>query len=412
MQAANTHRSYGLVARAFHWVVALGIITMIPLGLVAAERAHLIGVGDPGVDQAFIDTTVTLFSIHKTLGVTLFLVALARIAWALTQPKPTPVHPGRRLETFAADTTHWLLYASLVLVPLSGWVHHAATTGFAPIWLFPDELPLVPDSPAVAEFFGAWHWVFTKVLIGALLLHVAGALKHAIVDRDGTLARIVTGRLAGPAGADHAWMPVAAAAAVWVGAIALGSVLGLGADRVGATATLGEPVASEWQVTEGSLGITVTQMGTEISGEFAEWTAEIAFDPNATGATHGDVTVTVATGSLSLGDVTQQATAAPFLQSERFPQAVYTGPIIDAPEGSEADYVVDGTLSLIGTETPLDLPFTLTLAGDTAEGAGATTIHRRDIPMAMDQYSDGDSVGLEVDIAFDLTATRGDAAGP
>ena len=219
MPLANTASSYGAVARFFHWTTALLILTAIPLGLIA----H----GLPYDTDAELARKATLFSIHKTVGVTAFFVALARILWAVVQPKPAPVHPERGLETWAAETAHWLLYTSMVIVPLSGWLHHAATTGFAPIlWPFGQTLPFVPVSPAVADFFGAWHWVFTKVLGLAVFLHIAGALKHAVIDRDGVLARMATGRPAGSERGHASRVPFLSASLVVAAAIAGGTALG------------------------------------------------------------------------------------------------------------------------------------------------------------------------------------------
>ncbi|MBT8474330.1 MAG: cytochrome b/b6 domain-containing protein, partial [Alphaproteobacteria bacterium] len=138
MPLGNTATRYGGVAKTFHWLTALLILTALPLGVIAN--------GAPFETDAEIARKIWLFSLHKTVGVTAFFVALARIAWALTQPKPAALHPDRRFETRLAETVHWLLYASLVLVPLSGWLHHAAATGFAPIWWpFGQTLPFVPQ---------------------------------------------------------------------------------------------------------------------------------------------------------------------------------------------------------------------------------------------------------------------------
>ena len=144
MPATNTTARYGSVAKTFHWLTALGILAVIPLGIIANDLPY--DTAEQLADKAW------LFSLHKTVGVTLFFVALARILWALSQPKPAPLHPDRGVETLLAEIVHWLLYGSLVLVPLSGWVHHAATEGFAPIWWpFGQNLPLVPESLTLSE---------------------------------------------------------------------------------------------------------------------------------------------------------------------------------------------------------------------------------------------------------------------
>ncbi|MGD9294163.1 MAG: cytochrome b/b6 domain-containing protein, partial [Roseobacter sp.] len=136
MPLSNTAQHYGSISKTFHWLTALLILTLIPLGIYANDL--------PYDSSEQLARKAWFFSLHKTLGVTVFFVALARILWAIVQPKPSPLHPDRKLETFAGSMVHWLLYGSLLLVPLSGWVHHAATTGFAPIWWpLGQNLPLV-----------------------------------------------------------------------------------------------------------------------------------------------------------------------------------------------------------------------------------------------------------------------------
>ena len=181
--ATNTPTTYGWVERAFHWSIALLIPTAAVLGVVAYEWPY-----DTGPALA---TKATLFSAHKTVGIATLLIALARILWALTQPRPLPLHPERRLETFAASTVHWSLYASLVAVPLLGWMHHATAEGFAPIWWpLGQSLPLLPKDPDLSARLAVLHKVSVWVLLGSLALHVAGALKHAVIDKDSTLARM------------------------------------------------------------------------------------------------------------------------------------------------------------------------------------------------------------------------------
>ena len=183
MSIANSSTRYGAVAKTFHWLTALLILTLIPTGIIAN--------GMPFDAPEELARKAQLFSVHKTLGVVLFTVAVLRILWAFTQPKPVPLHPENKLLCFLADTAHWLLYGSLILVPLSGWVHHAATEGFAPILLpIGQDLPFVPKSETVAGISASLHIIFERVLVVSLFLHIAGALKHHFVDRDATLRRM------------------------------------------------------------------------------------------------------------------------------------------------------------------------------------------------------------------------------
>ncbi|MGB0905044.1 MAG: cytochrome b, partial [Mangrovicoccus sp.] len=211
----NSAQSYGTVTKALHWLTALLIISAFPLGMIAHELPY--GTSEQLAFKA------TLFSLHKTVGVLSFFVALARIAWALTQPKPGLLHPDRKLEAFAAELVHWMLYGAMLLVPLTGWIHHAATTGFAPIWWpFGQNLFFVPKSEAVAGLFGGAHDIFTKLLLASVALHVAGALKHHVIDRDATLKRMLMKPVAAEVPAQtHSRTPFFAAVAIWAAAMGL-----------------------------------------------------------------------------------------------------------------------------------------------------------------------------------------------
>lgn len=399
MPLANTAQSYGSVARILHWLTALLILTAIPLGLIANDL--------PYDTSEALAQKAQLFSLHKTLGVAVFFVALIRILWALVQTRPQALHPERRAETALAEVAHWLLYLSLVIVPLSGWVEHAATTGFAPIlWPLGQGLPFVPQSVAVAETAAAMHWLFTKILIVTILAHVAGALKHHLIDRDATLRRMISGRPAGNPRARHrSWPAVAAAAIYGVGAgVAFALMPAHEAPQtapVVAEAPAATAVAPNWQVTEGTLGFGVRQMGAEVQGSFADWTAAIMFDEAAVEGKHGSVTVSIATDSLTLGSVTAQAKTADFLDTATHPAATFTADILPADQG----YVAEGTLSLRGVEQPVSLPFTLTITGDTATMQGTATLDRRDFGMGA-TYTDESSVGFGVVVNVTLTAQR------
>lgn len=394
----NSARHYGPVARSLHWLTAALILTIFPLGLYAQGLPH-----DTSAALAY---KAQVFSIHKTLGVAAFFAALLRVLWAFSQPRPAPLHPERRLETFVADLIHWSLYAAMLIVPLSGWLGHAATEGFAPIrWPFGQDLPGIPKSPDLAHAFGLVHWLATKLLLVSLALHIAGALKHALIDRDVTLARMTRGTPGGTE-APHSRTPAAAALALWV--VAVGAAFTLSAPRateaqaqapaLAAQTAAATPATGLWQVETGSLSFTVAQMGAPITGQFGTWQAEIAYDPQTDS---GTVRVVIDTASLTLGSVTDQAKGADFFDTATHPQAVFEGPIQRAADGHE----VAGTLTLRGVKVPVTLPFTLTVTGDTATASGGLGLDRRDFGMGT-SYTDESSVGFAVQVAFELTATR------
>lgn len=381
----NTRNSYGSVARTLHWLTALIILTNVVLGLWAVRVP---------LDQMAIK--VQLFSLHKTLGIAAFAVALIRILWALTQPRPVALHPERRLETFLAESVHWVLYAAMLLVPLSGWIEHAATEGYAPIlWPLGQGLPLIPKSPALALTMAGIHHIFAWMLMGAIALHVLGALKHALIDRDEVLGRMLRGRPAGGAGASHHVLPALTAILIFLAGTGYAITTKPVAEG---TAPALEQALSEWQVTEGELGFTVAQMGTQVQGSFPDWTAAIAFDPQ-TGT--GDVVVTINMDSVTIGTVTEQAKSADFFDVANHPVAVFTAPI--RPQGD--GYVATGILSLKGQQMPVTLPFSLQIQDDVASVMGQAQLDRREWKVG-ETYADEATVGFAVTLTVSLSAKR------
>ena len=391
MPASNTASSYGTVTKVFHWVTALLILTVIPLGLIAEDLPF---------DAPL---KVQLFSIHKTLGIIIFVVALGRILWALTQTKPGDLHPDRRVETMVAHIVHWLLYISLVAVPLTGWLHHAATAGFAPILLpIGQDLPFVPKSESIAAVFAGLHWLWSKVMIVSILLHFVGALKHHLIDKDATLRRMMFKDAVLPETSSRhsGFAAPIIAVAIYAVAAAGAAATGVLSENVGGpTATL-EAVASDWTVTDGAVAITITQLGNPVAGQFDDWTAAISFDPEATGVM-GHVTATIAIGSLHLGSVSGQAMGEDFFAAETFPTATFDADI--TADGTT--YVANGTLTVKGIAVPVSLPFVLQLNGDTATMAGSLLLDRRDFQVGQ-SMADATNLGFDVAVTINLSATR------
>lgn len=421
MSLINSDTRYGAVTKTFHWLTALLILSLIPLGIFANDMAHAIK--DPAIatSDADISRTAFLFSVHKTIGVTVFFVALLRIFWAISQTKPGLLNGDSWLEATAAETVHWLLYGSLVLVPLTGWIHHAATSGFAPIWWpFGQNLPFVPKDESLAHLTANLHYTFQWVLIGSVALHIAGALKHHVIDGDGTLRRMLPGgfsALPTERQPGHA-LPLILALGLWGVALSGASALGwldTHAPKViaGTEKTAPEDTAvaedssdiaavdapdDSWRVEDGTLGLAVTQLGSQVTGSFANWDAEIIYSPTPDDAGHyGSVTVVIDIVSLTLGSVSNDAKGTDFLNASQFPEARFEANIIDGETG----LVASGPLTIKGASVPVELPFELDVANGTATASGSLTVDRRDFGVG---GADEGNVGFAVIISFDLTA--------
>ncbi|CUH63023.1 hypothetical protein TG4357_00435 [Thalassovita gelatinovora] len=398
----NTQTRYGAVARSFHWLTALLIFAAFPLGFVAEKMSHSLTSG--GV-TANLDTVVALFSLHKTIGIAIFFTASARVIWALIQPKPKLLNGDHKPEALLAETVHWLLYGSLIIVPLSGWIHHAATTGFAPIWWpFGQGLPLVPQSETLSGLASDLHFLLMLVLAAAIALHVAGALKHHVVDKDATLRRMISGQTdTQPSKTQPSHIAAAAAAVlIWVGVLAAGTASGLVAlpDRV-QNSPAPQHTAGAWQVSTGTLDLSVVQMGAKVAGTFTGWSAQIDYDETATTARKGQIDVTIPIAGLRLGTVSDQAQGPDYFDADQFPTARYQAALI-AENGT---LTAQGQLSIKGHTVALSFPVTLDLDGDTAHAQAAFRLDRRAFGIG-GGIADASTLGFDVDLSFDLTAIR------
>ena len=406
MATTNSFSSYGSVTKIFHWLTALLIFTALPLGWIADNMAQ--AVFDPSIPTTEDDIAraARLFSIHKTVGVTVFFVALARILWATTQTKPGLLNADNKPEAFAAETVHWMLYASLVLVPFTGWLHHAAAEGFAPIlWPFGQTLPFVPKSAYLSEVTSGLHWLFMWVLVGSLALHIMGALKHHVVDKDSTLRRMLPGRADAPEPPrqDHSALPVVAAIAIWAAVLLGGWSIGVFSHHSDAHTDTAEltDVQSDWQVQTGTLSLTIAQLGSPVTGTFDDWTAAIAFEDPDTPGPAGSVDVTIAIGSINLGTVSDQAKGADFFDATTFPTATFKADLFKTETGYEAR----GPLTIRDKPVDITLPFTLDLQGETATMSGTVDLNRMDFGIGMSQPTEA-SLGFGVAISVDLTARQ------
>lgn len=391
MPLANTAASYGAVARALHWLTALLILAAVALALYMQ--------GLPRGSDAEVAHVSLLYSVHKTLGIVALVTALLRILWAVVQPKPAPLHPESRLETFAAEAIHWSLYAAMLGLPVTGWLFHAATDGFAPIlWPFGQSLPFVPKSPALAMLFRALHGMSANLLYASLALHVLGALKHALVDRDGTLARMVTGRTAAATAAPPPppthW-PALVALGLWAALLAVTAATLPPPTR---TTSPAAATGGNWTVAQGVLTFTIRQAQTAIPGTLTGWAAEITYDDQTR---TGSVLATIPLANLTIGSVTAQAVGPQFFDVTRFPAAIFRATIAEA----NGQMAATGTLSLHGHDVPVTLPFRLTVAGDHAAMTGQATLDRRDFGIGA-SFKDETTVGFPVTVDVSLLAVR------
>lgn len=170
---------YSRPAILFHWLIALLIIGAFTLGLVMTDI--------PGLTP----TKVKYFSWHKWAGVTVLLLATLRLLWRLASDAPAYPDSMKHWEKQAAHHLHLLLYVLMFAVPLSGYFYTLAA-GVPVVYFGVFPLPVLIDAnPDLKPLLKEVHYWLTMGLAGAVGLHIAAALKHVFIDRDGVMKRML-----------------------------------------------------------------------------------------------------------------------------------------------------------------------------------------------------------------------------
>jgi cytochrome b561/polyisoprenoid-binding protein YceI len=440
---------YTAVAIVLHWAIAAAVLFMLPLGFIMHERAEH---GD--ASQALFEA----YQLHKSIGLTVLVLTLARLAWRLTH-RPPPLAAGMPAwERLAARATHWAFYVITLALPLTGWLYASAgwsihtdeSLAVPTRWFGLFEVPHLFNLPHAsndvradtAEAALTAHAYLGFTAIGLAALHVAAALKHHFFDRDETLAHMVPGvrapnetqvqprNVARSAFLGGALAAIALALIASVYAVsdlatepvredshfevseeeaapaAPGTTLAP-AETPAAPAAPGEP--SRWTVDRGASSIAFGYTyedesgSSRFNGRFARWRADVRFDPNNLDAS--SVVVRIETASVSTGVAVHDSAlpTAAWFNSGAYPTAEFRSTRIRAR--GEGRYEARGNLTIRGQTRQVDLPFTLTINGDRASVSGSAQIDRRDFGIGDDDEGD-DLISRAIDISVRVEAQR------
>jgi cytochrome b561 len=177
---ATTPQRYHAVSIAFHWLLALAIVGALGVGLYMTSLP-------------MSPTRLKLYNWHKWAGVTILVLSAARLLWRLRHRPPADL-PAPAWQQRAAHLAHGALYVLFFAVPLAGWAYSSAA-GFPIVWFGVLPLPdFVPVNRELSELIKAVHQWLAYALATLIVVHIAAALKHHFIDRDGLLQRMQPGR--------------------------------------------------------------------------------------------------------------------------------------------------------------------------------------------------------------------------
>lgn len=177
MGVGNTKDSFSLTTKLLHWLIALHMMGLIALGWWM-------------IDLSFYSSWYYFAPfLHKSFGLIVFVLGVILLV-TKSRKRPAPMNNHSRLESFASKIAHWLLFASVITIPVSGYIFTTFTGD--PVSFF--NLFELPALLSVSETLRDWaidfHIYASYGLLAVILAHAGGALKHHFLDRDRTLRRM------------------------------------------------------------------------------------------------------------------------------------------------------------------------------------------------------------------------------
>lgn len=174
---SNSDLRYTATAATLHWIVAALVLFMIVLGW-----------SMQAIPKVPVGPRVNAFNLHKSVGLIILALMVLRTAWRATHPAPS-LPPMPRWQARTAHVVHFLIYLCLFIQPLTGYLG-SAFSGY-PVKIFGVVLPAwAPKNDTVKEAMSVAHLINSCVLSAVVTLHLAGALKHTLIDRDGLIRRM------------------------------------------------------------------------------------------------------------------------------------------------------------------------------------------------------------------------------
>lgn len=170
---------YPVTSIAIHWITLVFVVAAFGLGAMLENPPE--GWGD------------TLYRLHWSFGLSVLAITLWRIINRFTKGTPPPYAGLTPLERGLSQAVHGAIYLLLIAAPLLGWLGKSAYGGEITVFGLFNMPPLLAHDDSLGEKILGAHKVVVKVLFGAIVLHVAGALNHALIKKDGVLRRMLPG---------------------------------------------------------------------------------------------------------------------------------------------------------------------------------------------------------------------------
>jgi cytochrome b561 len=186
MRLVNNSRRWGAIAQTFHWLIAALIVVQFTLALLA-ENAGAMKRENP----AAVIEQLALLARHKSVGITILMLAILRLSWRAVSAVPQLPHRTPRWQVRLAHASHTLMYVLLFALPITGWMMSSATN-YPVSWFGLATLPdLVSPNHDLHETLETVHHFLAWSLFSIAVVHIAAALEHHFIARDEVLKRML-----------------------------------------------------------------------------------------------------------------------------------------------------------------------------------------------------------------------------
>jgi cytochrome b561/polyisoprenoid-binding protein YceI len=381
LQLKNSADRWGGVAKLFHWVVVILIVTQ----FVLANKAESLPLGM---------AKLGMLARHKSVGITILGIALLRLLWRFANRNSPPLPPNLRAhERILAYLTHHGLYLLLFALPLTGWAMSSAKNYPVSWFGIGGALPnLVAPDEALFETLRTTHGVLAGVLFWLAVLHIGAALWHHFVRKDTILKRMLP----------FAGLLLLAAISLDSSAATSSTKMVTGA-KAATTAKTAAPTLWAADAAKSSLEFNFVQAGAKTTGRFARFTANIDF--NAADLATGRFDVAIDIASVDTRDKERDSTlrTPDLLDPAKFPRATYVATQFVA---KGAGFEGRGKLSLRGVSRDVPVAFTFQAGVEAGKPVatlkGSATIKRLIFGVGQGEWKSTEWISDDVQISFNL----------
>jgi cytochrome b561 len=174
----NTQKSYGSVSKTFHWIMGLLILVQVPAGYIMSNLPETVSIKWP------------MYFFHKSFGVLLFLLVVARLLWRSTEVTPTLPSNMPHWQQLGARWNINLLFAMMIIMPLSG-LFMSLLSGYPVNFFNLFTIPILLQKSTAGMVSFQIHMIGGYIISASITLHILAALYHHFVRKDDVLRRMI-----------------------------------------------------------------------------------------------------------------------------------------------------------------------------------------------------------------------------